>query len=93
MSIIQEIINAIFHFVGGRKSLDELAITLDAAAAGASERLDWRHSIVDLLKLTNQDSSLEARKRLAQELGYTGTLDGSAAMNIWLHQKVMDRLR
>src|SRR5262245_9865634 len=49
------------------------------------EKLNWRQSIVDLMKLLKLDSSLTARKQLAQELGYTGALDGSAEMNVWLH--------
>jgi hypothetical protein len=53
---------------------------------------NWRQSIVDLMKLLNLDSSLAARKQLAQELGYTGALDGSAEMNIWLHKQVMVKL-
>ena len=53
---------------------------------------NWRQSIVDLMKLLNLDSSLGARKQLAQELGYTGALDGSAEMNIWLHKQVMAKL-
>jgi hypothetical protein len=53
---------------------------------------NWKQSIVDLMKLLDLDSSLSARKELAQELGYTGALDGSAEMNIWLHKQVMERL-
>src|SRR3954467_9776997 len=53
---------------------------------------NWRQSIVDLMKLLSLDSSLSARKQLAQELGYTGALDGSAEMNIWLHKQVMAKL-
>ena len=53
---------------------------------------NWKQSIVDLMKLLNLDSSLTSRKQLAQELGYTGTLDGSAEMNIWLHKQVMAKL-
>lgn len=53
---------------------------------------DWKHSIVDLMKLLKLDSGLDTRKQLAKELGYTGALDGSAAMNTWLHKKVMDEL-
>jgi hypothetical protein len=56
------------------------------------EDLDWRRSIVDLMKLLKLDSGLAARKQLAQELGYTGALDGSAEMNIWLHKQVMTKL-
>jgi len=53
---------------------------------------NWKQSIVDLMKLLDLDSSLDARKQLAQELGYTGKLDGSAEMNIWLHKEVMKQM-
>jgi hypothetical protein len=53
---------------------------------------NWKQSIVDLMKLLDLDSSLAARKELAQELGYTGKLDGSAEMNVWLHKQVMAKL-
>lgn len=56
------------------------------------EEYNWKGSIVDLMKLLKLDSSLGARKQLAQELGYTGALDGSAEMNIWLHKQVMTKL-
>jgi hypothetical protein len=56
------------------------------------EDFDWRKSIVDLMKLLKLDSGLAARKELAQELGYTGALDGSAEMNVWLHKQVMTKL-
>ena len=54
--------------------------------------LNWRSSIVDLMKLLGIDSSLDNRKELATELGYTGDKDGSAEMNIWLHKAVMKEL-
>jgi hypothetical protein len=57
-----------------------------------NEDYDWKNSIVDLMKLLKLDSSLNARKQLAEELGYTGALDGSADMNIWLHRQVMIKL-
>jgi hypothetical protein len=56
------------------------------------EDYDWNSSIVDLMKLLKLDSGLGARKQLAQELGYTGDLNGSAEMNIWLHKQVMTKL-
>lgn len=56
------------------------------------EDFDWRKSIVDLMKLLKLDSGLAARKQLAQELGYTGALYGSADMNVWLHKQVMTKL-
>ncbi len=65
---------------------------LTAEAANAGQALNWRTSIVDLMKLLGIDSSLDNRKALAQELGYTGALDGSAEMNIWLHKAVMREL-
>ncbi len=55
-------------------------------------KYNWRQSIVDLMKLLDLDSSLAARKELAQELGYTGALDGSAEMNVWLHKQVMEKV-
>jgi len=56
------------------------------------EDFDWRRSIVDLMKLLKLDSGLAARKQLAQELGYTGALGGSAEMNTRLHKQVMTKL-
>lgn len=61
-------------------------------AAQKGQTLDWRHSIVDLLKVLDIDSSLAARKELAQELGYIGDTNDSATMNIWLHKEVMRQL-
>jgi hypothetical protein len=61
-------------------------------ASEQHEDLNWKQSIVDLMKLLKLDSSLSARKQLAQELGYTGALNGSAEMNTWLHQQVMKKL-
>jgi hypothetical protein len=62
------------------------------ATAKGNPDLNWRTSIVDLLKLLGIDSSLDNRKELATELGYTGEKDGSAEMNIWLHKEVMRQL-
>ncbi|KLU23821.1 hypothetical protein EOS_24090 [Caballeronia mineralivorans PML1(12)] len=60
--------------------------------ANTSEQLNWRTSIVDLMKLLGLDSSLSARKELAGELHYTGDTNDSASMNIWLHKAVMEQL-
>jgi hypothetical protein len=65
---------------------------LTKLTAQQSEKLDWRTSIVDLMKVLKLDSSLRARKQLAQELGYTGDINDSAAMNVWLHKQVMQKL-
>jgi hypothetical protein len=70
----------------------EVEAMIAKVAAGQKEDLNWKQSIVDLMKLLNLDSSLNARKQLAQELGYTGALNGSAEMNVWLHQQVMTKL-
>jgi len=70
----------------------DVAAIMDNLAGQSSERLDWRRSIVDLMKLLNLDSSLAARKELAQELNYTGDMNDSASMNIWLHKQVMTKL-
>jgi len=61
-------------------------------ASQNKERLDWRRSIVDLMKLLNLDSGLSARKELAKELNYAGNTNDSAAMNVWLHKQVMIKL-
>ena len=60
---------------------------IERIASGQAAKLNWKQSIVDLMKLLRLDSSLGARKQLARELGYTGALDGSAEMNIWLHKQ------
>ena len=65
---------------------------LAQAAAEKGEKLNYKSSIVDLMKLLDLDSSLDNRKELATELGYTGDKDGSAEMNIWLHKAVMKKL-
>lgn len=65
---------------------------LAAKAAETDQDLNWRSSIVDLMKLVGIDSSLDNRKALARELGYSGDLNGSAEMNIWLHKATMREL-
>ncbi|HEV2867252.1 MAG TPA: DUF3597 domain-containing protein [Allosphingosinicella sp.] len=62
------------------------------AQSKGNPNLNWRSSIVDLMKLLDLDSSLTNRKALATELGYAGEKDGSAEMNLWLHRKVMESL-
>ena len=70
----------------------DIAAVMDKLAEASSEDLDWRKSIVDLMKLLKLDSSLAARKQLATELHYTGSTKDSAAMNVWLHKQVMIKL-
>ena len=69
----------------------DVAPILDAAVKAKGEKLEWRTSIVDLMKALDIDSSFTARKELAKELGYTGDSNDSASMNIWLHKQVMTK--
>jgi Domain of unknown function (DUF3597) len=70
----------------------DVAPILDKAVAAHKEKLEWRTSIVDLMKALDIDSSLSARKELAKELGYSGDTNDSASMNVWLHKQVMAKL-
>ncbi len=70
----------------------DVEAVLNGMAANNPQKLNWRTSIVDLMKLLDLDSSLQERKELATELGYTGAKDGSAEMNLWLHKQVMNKL-
>jgi hypothetical protein len=96
VSIFGKIVHAIF----GSSHTDPDPVTraqvnemLAKRALGTGVRDNyWKTSIVDLLKLLDVDSSLEARKELAAELDYTGRLDGSERMNTWLHEAVMKKL-
>ena len=77
---------------GALQSQPDVGAILTELASRNKEKLDWRRSIVDLMKLLNLDSSLSARKELAKELHYTGNPDDSAGMNVWLHKQVMIKL-
>jgi hypothetical protein len=70
----------------------DVEAVLQRMATDTKQQLNWRTSIVDLMKLLGMDSSLDNRKELARELGYTGDQNDSAAMNIWLHKRVMKEL-
>jgi hypothetical protein len=70
----------------------DVAAILNNLAAKNPEKLDWKRSIVDLMKLVGMDSSLGARKELAKDLNYSGDMNDSAAMNIWLHKEVLRKL-
>lgn len=78
--------------VAAAQPVDVEAVLVEIAAEKGNPDLNWRSSIVDLMKLLDLDSSLDNRKELATELGYTGAKDGSAEMNVWLHRKVLDQL-
>lgn len=70
----------------------DVAGILDFKNSVRDEKLNWRTSIVDLMKLLGLDSSLAERKQLADELGYTGDKSDSASMNIWLHKQVIQKI-
>lgn len=70
----------------------DVSAVLNDLAAKNPEKLDWKHSIVDLMKLVGMDSSFGARKELARDLHYSGDMNDSAAMNIWLHKEVLRKL-
>ena len=70
----------------------DIAAVMEGLAAKNAEKLDWKRSIVDLMKLVGMDSSLSARKELATELHYTGDTNDSASMNVWLHKEVLRKL-
>jgi len=70
----------------------DVAAILDKAVAAQKEKLEWRTSIVDLMKALHLDSSLTARKELATELHYDGDMNDSAKMNVWLHKQVIKKL-
>ena len=73
------------------RAVDVSAI-LDKMASANKQKLDWRHSIVDLMKLVGMDSSLGARRELAADLKYSGDTNDTATMNMWLHKEVMAKL-
>jgi len=101
MSLIGNIINKVLHpskaagqdvkTEAGKTEVD-VAKILEERARTFDYPLNWQTSIVDLMKLLGLDSSLEARKELAKELGYKGDMNDTAPMNIWLHKQVMKKL-
>lgn len=70
----------------------DVAPILDAAVKNSGQKLDWKHSIVDLMKALGMDATLEERKELAAELDYRGDLHDSAAMNTFLHKALLQKL-
>jgi len=70
----------------------DVAAILDKMASESKQKLDWKHSIVDLMKLVGMDSSLSARRELAADLKYSGDTNDTATMNMWLHKEVMKKL-
>lgn len=99
MSIFGKIMSAIFGTKAeaapagstGNPMVD-IAPILDAAVKAKGEKLEWRTSIVDLMKALDIDSSFTARKELAKELKFDGDMNDSAKMNVWLHKQVMAKV-
>jgi hypothetical protein len=100
MSIFTKIKDTIFgkkDVVAGGAAVDaagnvDIDAVLTTLAASSGQTLNWKTSIVDLMKLVGMDSSLGQRQELAKELGYTGDMNDSASMNIWLHKQVMTQM-
>jgi hypothetical protein len=90
-SMIVNAIRRLLNKLEGPLSEAEVDAKLAEEAAKQSENLDYKESVVDLMKVLKLDSSLANREKLAHEFGYTGALDGSAAMNIWLAKEVRRR--
>ncbi|MBI4273292.1 MAG: DUF3597 domain-containing protein [Rhizobiales bacterium] len=94
--ILGKILGAAKAVVSGGSASAAPSVDVDAvltkAAAAKTEKLDWKNSIVDLMKVLDMDSSLNARKQLAKELKYTGDTNDSATMNVWLHKQVVQKL-
>jgi hypothetical protein len=65
---------------------------LEEKAKNFPRKVNWRTSIVDLMALLGIENSLAERRELARELGYTGDMNDTAPMNIWLHKQVMRKL-
>jgi len=91
MATFAEVLSSAARLCGGQLQGADIAAELDRRPAGAVQ-LEWRYSIVDLMKALELDSGLAARAALAQDLGYPGPLNGSAEMNIWLHRRILSKL-
>jgi len=85
-------VETILNALAAKSPAVDVETILNALAAKSPEKLNWKTSIVDLMKLLGLDSSLGARKQLATELHYSGDTNDSASMNIWLHKQVMQKL-
>ena len=78
--------------VGSSTQPVDVAPILDAAVKKSGQKLDWKHSIVDLMKALGMDATLEERKELAAELDYQGDIHDSSKMNTFLHKALLQKL-
>jgi Domain of unknown function (DUF3597) len=92
MATFQDLLNSVESLAGGQVRGADVATLLDAKAAGPDGQLEWRYSVLDLMKALDLDSDLKSRIVLARDLGYRGSLNGSVEMNIWLHKQILARL-
>ncbi len=91
MSIFHDILHAL-GLESEPKEPVNIALVLDDMAAHHDQKLDWRHSVVDLMKTLDMDSSLDAREELANELHFPGVAETDMAMNVWLHTEILRRV-
>lgn len=89
MRILSKIMKSIIRLEKPNMSKKQFAAELDALASKRGGNLDWRGSIIDLMKALDIDSSLEHRRHLASELKYEGDFDGSPEQNAWLHSQIV----
>lgn len=92
MATFQDLLTSVENLAGGQVRGANVEALLDAKAAGPDGQLQWRYSILDLMKTLGLDSDLKSRIALARDLGYPGPFNGSAEMNIWLHKQILARL-
>jgi hypothetical protein len=92
MATFQDILTSVAALARGQVRGVDLAALLDEKAGGPGSQIEWRYSIIDLMKTLSLESDLTSRTELAQDLGYSGALKGSAEMNIWLHKRILTKL-
>jgi len=91
MATFQDVVDSVTKSAGGQVKGADVGTLLDGNV-GRGSQMEWRYSIVDLLKVLGLDSTLASRATLAQDLGYKGAPNGSAEMNIWVHKQLFAKL-
>jgi hypothetical protein len=92
MATFQDVLDSIANSASGRVQGADVTALLDLKTGGHADQLEWRYSIVDLMKALGLPADLSSRIALARDLGYSGALNGSAEMNIWLHKRILTKL-
>src|SRR5688500_12306698 len=93
MTILRHILDALGFSDPPAPAPVDIARMLDERARAHEARTDWRHSVVDLMRLLDMDSGLDERQALAAELGWPGNPSATGAMNVWRHREIMMRVR